>query len=538
MYDYISEQAKPAGNRGLWTRNYFYPFVSVFSPFSYSVLAEISRRAWFHYYSRLGADIAFVPRTLIRNEEGRPYLDLQWICEQDAAFAGIEPLALRLNGKPVTICPWEKPGLLTAFKLGRNQKKVADLLQKLPGEMQAITERIRGWHSKVRAMRWSQAEILQIMEEIERFGAESLMAYFAARHNLERAHNGLLSLLSGDSAHRLHLINSTLSDVEGLRELSLTGQLLTLARQAAKDQRVMQWLAQGSEGNLSESIPAGPFADGLSQLLAEFGHWVVGLGEMSHPTWAEEAELLLAAIQTCALAQVTSPNRAPSAGARQQLLNAVNGKSRKEAEALLESVRSLQLLQSEALHAFGYLLAGTRVWALAAGNEAAADGRLLDPQDVFLFELEEIKQMMTGEWNVTSTDEIHARVESRRADYARWQGKRGPAAYFGDAPAWMARSGLPSVAGRVTGPLRRQTHLRPLLCQDAIIGARRVDSSWAATLPLAGGFVAAAGSPLDPIIAAARAWHVPAVVGLGAVYDELVDGAQTVVDGSAGVVEQ
>lgn len=539
MYDYTSESTAPVSFPALWTRSYFYPFVSVFSPFSHSVLAEISRRAWFHYYTRLGLEIGFAPKNLVRSAQGRPYLDLKWISQQDVTFAGLQPPTLRLNGAPVTICPWEKPGLVAGFKLSRNQKKINDLLSGLSRDIPAITKRIRNWHAKVQSMRWTQAEILQIMEEIERFGIDSLLAYFAARHALERTYNGLLGMLPGDDLPKhLHLINNSLSDLEGLREVDLTGEILDLARIAANDSAILAWLAKPQTADWSASVPAGPFADGLRQLLAEFGHWGVGVGEMSHPVWAEDPELIFSAIATCAKKATPGPKRIPSTAARQQLLDAVEAKNRKQAEQALDSLRSLTLLQSQALDAFAHLLAGTRIWALAAGNEAAADGRLLDPQDAFLFELEEIKQMMTGEWNVTRTDEIRQRAEERRVQYDEWQSHRAPAAFFGETPAWTALPGVPSVAGRITGPLRRQKHLRPLLCQDAVVGARRVDSGWTPTLPVAGGLIAAAGSPLDPIIAAARVWHVPTVVGLGAAYDKLVDGAQTTLDGSAGLVEQ
>lgn len=539
MYEYTSESPAPGNVSALWTRSYFYPFVSVFTPFSHSVLAEISRRAWFHYYSSLGLEIAFAPRNLVRSENGRPYIDLKWICQQDVAFAGLQPLALRLNQKAVAVCEWEKPGLIAAFKLGRNQKKIGELLADVAGRMESITGRIQGWHARVRAMRWTQAEILQIMEEIERFGVDSLMAYFAARHNLERTHNELVQMLTGKSlAESLQLINNSLSDLEGLPEIDLTQRLLTLSAQAAEDAQVMAWLKTQPSTDWAESAPSAAFVEAFQTLLHDFGHWTTGVGEMSHSVWAEDPELLLAAILICAREGAIAPRRVPSTVARQQLLDAVDGKSRKQAEQALESLRSLSLLQSQALNAFGYLLAGARIWALAAGTEAAADGRLVDTQDVFLFELEEIKQMMTGEWNITSTDEIRARAEERRKLYAGWQERRAPAAFFGETPAWTALPGLPSVNGSITGPLRRQEHLRPLLCQDAVIGARRVDSGWSPTLPLAGGLIAAAGSPLDPIIAAARIWHVPTVVGLGGAYDKLINGAQTKLDGTAGTVEQ
>jgi hypothetical protein len=76
------------------------------------------------------------------------------------------------------------------------------------------------------------------------------------------------------------------------------------------------------------------------------------------------------------------------------------------------------------------------------------------------------------------------------------------------------------------------------LCKGAVVGARQFDSGWTPSLPVADGLLAAAGTPLDPFVAAARIWHVPTVVGLGPHYNGLVDGAQTSLDGGRGSVEQ
>ncbi|MEZ4638353.1 MAG: hypothetical protein R2856_25920 [Caldilineaceae bacterium] len=44
-------------------------------------------------------------------------------------------------------------------------------------------------------LRWTQAEILQIMEEIERYGAGPLSVFCCRlRHNLERAYNAILQM--------------------------------------------------------------------------------------------------------------------------------------------------------------------------------------------------------------------------------------------------------------------------------------------------------------------------------------------------------
>jgi hypothetical protein len=146
--------------------------------------------------------------------------------------------------------------------------------------------------------------------------------------------------------------------------------------------------------------------------------------------------------------------------------------------------------------------------------------------------------MMTGEWNVTHTAEIQEVAMKRRASYAEWQQAQPGDLLFDNAEAYPTHSGLPGVVGEATGPLRRQKGVKPLMCVQAVVGARQFDSGWAPSLPVAGGFLAAAGTPLDPIVAAARIWHVPTVVALGPHYNGLVDGAQTRLDGGRGSVEQ
>ena len=65
------------------------------------------------------------------------------------------------------------------------------------------------------------------------------------------------------------------------------------------------------------------------------------------------------------------------------------------------------------------------------------DQRLRSQDEIFFFELEEIKQMMTGEWNVSDRDDIHTTADRRQADYAGWQQAAAPAILIGDAPANM-----------------------------------------------------------------------------------------------------
>lgn len=543
MLDFTSNGALPASAdpsaaAKVWYRSPLQPFSDILSPFSYSVLAEISGRAWFRYYDRLGVSLPYAPTDLTRHFQGRAYFDIKWPCQQDAAFAGLEPLTFQVDGRQIALCSVEKGGLLSGFRSGRNQKKIEKLLESLTAETEAITASARQWHEKVHALRWTQAEILQIMEEIERVSVDSLMLYYAARHNLERAYHQLVHAVKGNPTETVRQINTALSDLDDLREVALTRELLELAQSVADQPVVLSWLQGSDAQNWQKTVPAGEFAQQLQRLLDGYGHWATSKGEMANPRWAEQPGFLFKGILACAKAQARPPARVPSEATTQKLLESIPGGERKAAQKNLQAIRQLLPLQSRALDAFAYILAGTRRWALAAAQEAMGDDRLRSVDEAFLFQLEELKRMMTGEWNITNLDEIHALAEQRRAECDRWaQAHPGPL-LFDDVELFASHPGVPSVEGVATGPLRRQEGLQPVLCADAVVGARQLDSGWAPVLPVAGGIVAAEGSPLDPIFAAARIWHVPAVVALGQKYENLVDGAQTTLDGATGEIDQ
>ena len=539
MYEYTYDGVSPIHSKQIWSRLPLQPFSDILSTFSYSVLAEISKRSWFRYYDTMGLKLPFAPRNITRHYYGRPYLDVKWICERDVELAALAPMVFQINGKAVPVCESTKPGFLAAFGVSRSRRRIQSQLEKLEQEIASVVAKSRAWYEKVQGMSWSQAEILQIMEEIERYGVDSLMVFFAARHNLERAYNALLQLPgAGSVTERVQMINNTLSDLQGLVELKLTDELLQLAELVRRDQNLSKWLEADQFADWENQAPDPKFAERLRQLLQNYGHWTTGEGEMSNPRWIEQPRFLFKGILACARNNAKQPARIPSAAAVSQLLASIGAADRKAAEQHLGLIRRMSVLQSHALNAFAYILAGTRTWARAAGDEAHEDGRIQSPEDVFLFELEEIKQMMTGEWNITYTEEIRATAEKRRADYQQWQQAQPGDLLFEDVDAFPVHSGLPAVVGEATGPLRRQEGLQPILCKNAVVGTRQLDSGWAPTLPVAGALLAAAGTPLDPIVAAARVWHVPTIVGLGPQYDSLVDGAQTRIDGGNGEVEQ
>ncbi len=539
MYAYTCDSQSLQSAQHVWSRVPLQPFSDILTPFSYSVLAEISKHAWYRYYDRLGLTLPYAPPKIMRHHYGRPYLDIKWICQRDAEFAGLEPMVFEINGEPFALCTVAKSNFIGTFRNNLSQRRLEAQLQSLSTDMEAITAKARAWYQKVRRMRWTQAEILQIMEEIEPQGVDSLMAFYAARHNLERAYNALLQMSRATPAtERIQWVNNTLSDLQGLVELDLTHTLLQLAAQARKDENVLAWLAGDEFGDWQSTCPDQEFSASLEALLDSYGHWATGEGELSNPRWSEQPRFLFKGILACPRGNVREPARIPSAAATAHLLQSIDSAQRKEAERHLAHIRSLSVLQSRALYAFAYILAGTRLWARAAGEEASHDERIRSADETFLFELEELKRMMTGEWNIANRDEIHATAEARRVKVDQWVRAQPGDLILDEVEAYPIHQGLPAVVGEAKGPLRRQKGLQPILCASAVVGTRQLDSGWTPTLPVAGGLLAAAGTPLDPIVAAARIWHVPTIVGLGPHYDRLVDGAQTRLDGGKGNVEQ
>ena len=425
---------QPPGGAPVWSRGFFAPLApAALTPFSASVVGEMAGRSWYNYYDRLGFDPTPKAR-VVRQLHGRPYFTLTLSAQLEAQQAGSEPPALRVNGALRPLARWEKPGLLAGLKLGGNARKLAAVLPALAGELDAAEAASRAWLQRVQAMHWSQAEILQIMEEIERIGAGTLQLYIAARQPLEFAWLRLLALLDGPATpQQMANLAAALRPSGELVEAELARAVAGLAQ--AAEPEVMAALAAGDYAAVAAG-QSGAFAAALARVLAVYGHRAFGEGELLHARWAEDPTPLLAAVVTAAASGGALPAAlAPDEG---PLLAQIDGKRRKEAQALLQTARQALILQSRALHVHAYTLAGTRIWALAAGHEAMSDGRLLAVEDIFFYELEETKEMMTGEWNISDLAGIHATADERRSEWGRWQQAQAGDLLIGDAEAFAA----------------------------------------------------------------------------------------------------
>ena len=490
----------PAGRPAVWSHLSLQPLApGCLTPFSYSVLSEVSGRAWYAYYDQLG----FQPKPgsrLVRRFSGRPYLNLSLSAALESEQAGVEPMCLRVNDRAYPVADWKKPGLLGGMRAGRAERKLQQSLEALVEDADEITDRARNWYVKTVEISWSQAEILQVMEEIERISLRSFGFYLAARQALELAYNRLLNLTQEQTPYpaNLALINNALRDVDGLVENQMAEQMLAMAELVQRDAAAHDWLKQGNFDEWQDALSDKEVTDALITFLEAFGHRCADEGEMRNPRWNEDPTPVLKGILACTKHAAKHSVKVQATQCVERLIEVAGSNRRKEVMNLLDKIRLAMTLQSRALNATAYIFAGTRQWALAAANEAAADGQLIDQNDIFSFELEEIKQMMTGEWNISDIDTIHATASQRAAAYADECLQRPADVLIGDEQALPVEHGIPGTTGEATGPLRRWDTLEPHVCNGAIVGVEQLSSGWSIVLPVAKGIITATGTPLDP----------------------------------------
>ena len=383
LFDYIAPDfqsgSQPAQVGTLWSQFPLQPLApGALSPFSASVLTELTSRAWYLYYDRLGFDPT--PRSrVVRRYKGHLYFNLSLSAQMEAANAALEPLTLTLNGRRHPLATWEKPGFLAAFKFGRAQKRIDDLLTEWACQMATTTEKARLVSQRSRVCNaGAKPKSSRLWEEIERVGAESMVAFLAARLNLGYLYTRLLADFNrqgergkGPEMQGLLLINNALCEVPGLVEVAMLDTLPTIA-EPLRQPAALAWLKAGDFSKWRTEAPSPEALAALNAFMGTYGHRAVHEGEIALARWSEDAGLLMQALLATTEAPPASPRTASKQAANanlQTLLAALPSSARKQGEQTIQKISELHKLQSSALHALAYIWAGTRSWALAAARK-------------------------------------------------------------------------------------------------------------------------------------------------------------------------
>ena len=192
--------------------------------------------------------------------------------------------------------------------------------------------------------------------------------------------------------------------------LPKAGYAAALRRLAASLQDVDTSLAAGDWQQWPVALRAP-----LDQFLAGYGRWADSPLETARPRWVDDPSALLAGLPELTRsaapvdpAEASRRRAAAAASISQQLKNS----QRKQFDTVTAQIEQLVALLPRVHDAVVIVAAAARYWVSGAANEALADGRLQSVDEVFLLELEELKQMMTGEWsNVT---QVRPLIEARR----------------------------------------------------------------------------------------------------------------------------
>ena len=237
-------------------------------------------------------------------------------------------------------------------------------------DVTALNARLFDWRHWVRGLRWTQADLLQVMEELEPNAQAALQSYFTLRAGLEAAHARTED--AGGAPGRLAGLTG-LPSVEAVRALAVLPSF-------------------GASGPAYEDY------------LVRYGHRGARDVTPAAARWQDHPERLRLALEAGAVRDL--PCRAE--------LRCVDAMI----EASSQMYRDLAKGADVAWDGIALVMAAAQAWIGAAAAEAAGAGLIKDRADVLLLELEELKQVATGEWHGGKREAVQEQIELRRARLA------------------------------------------------------------------------------------------------------------------------
>lgn len=364
--------------------------------FTGSVLGPSAERALRAAYEEFGAPLASGP--------------VVW--DSRARRAALNEAVLQPADEALRRSLSESGGGLSRLLGGGSSRRVAALVAQTLTSAPETIARTERWWTRVRAMEWRQATILQIMEELEPRAEEALLAQarvaLSLALQLQTSQNS--SAPAGTAADLGAGIDASLPAAAHTAALRSLAASLHDADASAAPGDWQHWPAARREP--------------LDAFLAGYGRWAKDALETACPRWSDDPRALLAALpELTGLAGPAVPaapvdpaeasrrRTAAAASTSQQL----KGGQRKQFDSAAAQVGQLAALLPRVHDAVVTVAAAARYWVTGAANEALADGRLLAANEVYLLELEELKQMMTGEWS--KVEQVRPLVAERSRQY-------------------------------------------------------------------------------------------------------------------------
>jgi len=357
------------------------------TPFHWTLLRSPADAALRGAYSELGAASISSGEPFWRSDDSVIHLNATLVAQADQMLAGAAWLG--------RVQPPAPGGLLARLQTGSIVKRCQARLAASAGDVPNLQARLVRWLASIKALRWTQADLLQIMEELEPHAFAALQAYFLARMGLNAAHAQLEAQLTEWMPDCPPDIRACLYlGVDGLPSVIAAEAVNDAARRSVADPERRAILARHAHRGPGELRPDGWRWDVTPELLAH-------LVEQGEEGWRPES-----AADRRKAALVDLGNR-------------LDGGRFRQIEVLLQQVHDSMRAADAAWDALAVVMAAAQLWVAAAAGEAMAAGLVARPGDVLYLELEELKQVATGEWHAgRSTGAVEAVEARKRAQVA------------------------------------------------------------------------------------------------------------------------
>ncbi len=205
--------------------------------------------------------------------------------------------------------------------------------------------------------------------------------------------------------------------------------------------------------------------------LARFGHRGPGELRADGTRWADNPALL------ASLANQRPLRNSDSAHIQRQAIEAwvfgqLDASKSRQFEAALRRAQALCVAADVAWDAVTMVMAAAQRWSEATASEAVSAELIARPEDVLYLELEELKQVATGEWHPGRSAAVQDEVARRRSQITARSttepgGQPRPAGPGqGHGPAYLASPAVRAApAGRDLADRCRRSRLRAVLAR-------------------------------------------------------------------------
>ena len=292
-------------------------------------------------------------------------------------------------------------GGLSRLLGGGAGKRTAALITQTLADAPEMVARIERWWTRVWAMEWRQATVLQIMEELEPRAEDALLAQQRVALSLAAALQLQASQIKSVAAETVTGLNAGID--ASLPAAGYTAALDSLATS-------LKGVDTSGAGEDWRQWPA-VLREPMDTFLTGYGRWADQPLETARPRWVDDPSALLAVLPGSTAGHDSAKAGNRRATAADSISRQLSGGKRKQFDAATAQVEQLVALLPRVHEAVVIVAAAARYWVSGAANEALADGRLETADEVFLLELEELKQMMTGEWS--NVEQVRPIIEAR-----------------------------------------------------------------------------------------------------------------------------